>query len=240
VDALNLASSDAVPQRREGLYCDHDAGRSQTTPPETPLLLGSSVKSGRAAEDQYRSGGVKQNKGATFEVDIKMQKHILGLTTSAFILACGGIPASAQQQEPLIQLQPQILQQQQELQRQLQGVQTIRPRGAEDDSDQDDNGHGGGRMMGSWHHRDWGRGAMGRGMMDRGGMMGPGSMGRGMMMRMMFSLMDADGDGAVSLQEFQAAHERIFRGMDANKDGRLSLEEIQTFMQGARRSVPRP
>ena len=29
-----------------------------------------------------------------------MQKHILGLTTSAFILACGAIPASAQQ-EPL-------------------------------------------------------------------------------------------------------------------------------------------
>ena len=151
-----------------------------------------------------------------------MQKRVLGLTTSAFILACGGIPASAQQQEPLIQLQPQILQQQQELQRQLEGVQTIRPRGAE--GDQDDNGHGGGRMMGSWHHRDWGRGAM----------------GRGMMMRMMFCLMDADGDGAVSLQEFQATHERIFRGMDANKDGRLSLEEIQTFMQGAKRSVPRP
>ena len=94
-------------------------------------------------------------------------------------------------------------------------------------------------MMGSWHHRDWGRGARGPGMMGRGGMMGPGSMGRGMMMRMMFSLMDADGDGAVSLQEFQAAHERIFRGMDATKDGRLSLEEIQAFMQGARRSVPR-
>lgn len=167
-----------------------------------------------------------------------MQKHILGLTTSAFILACGAIPATAQQ-EPLIQLQPQILQQQQELQRQLQGVQTIRPRGAEDDSDQDDNGHGGGRMMGSWHHRDWGRGTMGPGMMDRRGMMGLASMGRGVMMRMMFSLMDADGDGAVSLQEFQAAHERIFRGMDANKDGRLSLEEIQAFMQGARRSLPR-
>ena len=163
-----------------------------------------------------------------------MQKHILGLTTSAFILACGAIPASAQQ-EPLTQQQPQILQQQQELQRQLQGVQTLRP-SAEDESDQDDNGHGGGRMMGSWHHRDWGRGAMGPGMMGRGG---PGSMGRGMMMRMMFSLMDADGDGAVSLQEFQAAHERIFKGMDANKDGHLTQEEIQGFIQGARRSVPR-
>jgi hypothetical protein len=100
-----------------------------------------------------------------------MQKHILGLTTSAFILACGAIPASAQQ-EPLTQQQPQILQQQEELQRPLRGVQPLR-RAAEDESDQDDNGHGGGgRMMGSWHHRDWSRGAMGPGMMGRGGMMG--------------------------------------------------------------------
>jgi hypothetical protein len=41
------------------------------------------------------------------------------------------------------------------------------------------------------------------------------------MMRMMFSLMDSDGDGT-TLQEFQAAHERIFKGMDSNKDGRLT------------------
>jgi Ca2+-binding EF-hand superfamily protein len=38
--------------------------------------------------------------------------------------------------------------------------------------------------------------------------------------------MDADGDGAISLQEFQAAHERIFKGADSNKDGRLTPEEI--------------
>ena len=173
-----------------------------------------------------------------------MQKQVMVLTTSALILACGAIPASAQQ-EPMTQQQPQQQQpqqQQQELQRQLQGAQTPR-RGVEDDSDQDDNGHFG-RMMG-WgherrrHHEDWGRGAMGPGMMERGGMMGPGSIGRGMMMRMMFSLMDADGDGTISLQEFQAAHERIFKAMDANKDGRLTLEEVQAFMQGARRSAPR-
>ena len=81
---------------------------------------------------------------------------------------------------------------------------------------------------------------MGRGgMMGRGAMMGPGSMGHGMMMRMLFALMDADGDGTISLQEFQAAHEQIFKAMDANKDGRLTLEEIQAFIQGTRRSVPR-
>jgi Ca2+-binding EF-hand superfamily protein len=64
-------------------------------------------------------------------------------------------------------------------------------------------------------------------------------MGHGMMMRMLFATMDSDGDGTVSLQEFQAAHERIFKAMDANKDGRLTPEEIQAFMQGTRRSVPR-
>jgi len=60
-----------------------------------------------------------------------------------------------------------------------------------------------------------------------------------MMMRMLFSLMDSDGDGTISLQEFQAAHEQIFKAMDANKDSRLTLEEIQAFIQGTRRSVPR-
>jgi len=66
-------------------------------------------------------------------------------------------------------------------------------------------------------------------------MMGGGTIGPPIMMRMVFSLMDADGDGTVSLPEFQAAHERIFKGMDNNKDGRLTPEEMQAFMQGARR-----
>ena len=80
-----------------------------------------------------------------------------------------------------------------------------------------------------------GGGMMGKGMMG-GGMMNShhrGAMGGGMMMRMMFSLMDADGDGSISLQEFQAAHERIFKGIDQNKDGRLTMEEMQSFMGGA-------
>jgi hypothetical protein len=171
-----------------------------------------------------------------------MQKHVVVLTTSAFILSCGAIAASAQQ-GPMMQQQPPILQQQRELERQGQGAQTPR-RGVENDSGQGDNWPGGG-VIGwdqwpSWrYHQDWSRGAMGPGMMGRGGMVGPGSMGSGMMMRMLFTLMDSDVDGTISLQEFQAAHERIFKGMDANKDGRLTLEEIQAFMQGTRRSVPR-
>jgi uncharacterized membrane protein YebE (DUF533 family) len=88
-----------------------------------------------------------------------MQKRVLMLTTSAFILACGAVAASAQQGR-MTQQQPQNPQQQQ----------------------------------GQEHH---------------------------------------------SLQEFQAAHERIFKAMDANKDGVLTMEEIQAFMQGTRTSVPR-
>ncbi|WP_029586761.1 EF-hand domain-containing protein [Bradyrhizobium sp. URHD0069] len=82
------------------------------------------------------------------------------------------------------------------------------------------------------------RGMMGRGMTG-GGMMGGGAMGSPMMFRMMFALMD-DGDGEISLQEFQAAHERIFKAMDRNKDGQLTQEEMQAFMQGTRRSAPQP
>ena len=67
--------------------------------------------------------------------------------------------------------------------------------------------------------------------------MGLARMGSGMMMRMLFSLMDTNGDGTISLQEFQAAQERIFKAIDANKDGRLTLEEIEAFVQGIRRSV---
>ena len=153
-----------------------------------------------------------------------MQKHCLMLTTSAFILACGVIAASAQQ-GPMTHQAPQSQQQQQQLERQ-----GVHRRGVEDDRDQNDDRRGG-RMMG--------RGWRGPGMMSQGGMMGPESMGSGMMMRMLFAMMDGDGDGTISLQEFQAAHERIFKGMDANKDGRLTLEEIQAFMQGTRRPVSR-
>ena len=67
--------------------------------------------------------------------------------------------------------------------------------------------------------------------------MGHGMM-RGVMMRMIFALMDSDGDGTIELPEFQAAHERIFKAMDSNKDGKLTQEEMQAFMRGTRRSVP--
>ncbi len=123
-----------------------------------------------------------------------MRKHVLMLTTFAFIVACG--VAVAEESSGM--------------------------RGNE--------GHG---MMGQG-------GMMGCGMMGRGGMMGGGGMmGHGAAMRFIFALMDSDGDGTVSLQEFQAAHEKIFKAMDTDKDGTLTLEEIQAFMRGTGKSAPK-
>ena len=79
-------------------------------------------------------------------------------------------------------------------------------------------------MMGmigrDYGHRDWNR---------QHGMIGP------VMARIIFSLMDADGDGKLTLQEWQAAHERIFKAMDTDHDGTVTLEEMQAFMRGVSR-----
>ena len=50
--------------------------------------------------------------------------------------------------------------------------------------------------------------------------------------------MDSGGDGTISLEEFQAAHARIFKAMDADKDGTLTLEELQSFLRGAGKGTP--
>ena len=76
-------------------------------------------------------------------------------------------------------------------------------------------------------------GMIGGGMMGHDHeMMGHEMMGHSVVMRIIFSLMDANGDGKLSLEEFQAAHERIFRAMDTDHDGTVTLEEMQTFMRG--------
>ena len=133
-----------------------------------------------------------------------MYSRILGLTTSALILAYGTMGAFAQGQTT-----PQPDQQQMQ----------SHPMGQEGAGTMERGG-----MMG--------RGTMGH--MMGNGMMGGGVMGPPFMMRMMFALMDADGDASISLQEFQAAHERIFKAMDSNKDGKLTLEEMQAFIHGTK------
>jgi hypothetical protein len=67
---------------------------------------------------------------------------------------------------------------------------------------------------------------MGRGMRR-------GMMGRGMHMRLIFILMDTDGDGTLSLEEFQTAHAKIFKVIDADKDGKVTMEEMQMFFRGS-------
>ena len=58
-------------------------------------------------------------------------------------------------------------------------------------------------------------------------------MGRGMM-PMMLVRMDTDGDGAVSFEEMQAVHKRMFDLVDDDKDGKITVEEMQEFMGGRR------
>ena len=179
-------------------------------------LCGSSDVIRVAAKDRFLELGVERRKTAfgivlllTEEVD--MRKHVFALTASAVVFAFGVLVPIAQAQAPAVP---------------APGSQQ-RPAGNQD----------GGGMMGRGGMM--GGGMMGReGMMDSG-MMGGGMMGQGraggmapMMMRIMFILMDANGDGKLSLQEFQAAHERIFKAMDANKDGFVTFEERQEFMHG--------
>ncbi len=63
------------------------------------------------------------------------------------------------------------------------------------------------------------------------GPMGPGMMGRGIMM------MDKDGDGKVSKEEFMQAQEERFKQMDRNGDGFIEPEEMGPGMM---RPMPAP
>jgi EF hand len=156
--------------------------------------------------------------------EVEMRNHVLVLVTTAAIFACGAIAANAQApgaQTPGTQLGPNT----QQIPGMHQQDQTIRDRLRErlqerDQSSEDEDSD----PPGCYHYQ----GAM-------MGMMGRGMMGRGLMMRLIFNLMDADSDGTVSLQEFQAASERIFKAMDTDKDGTVTLEEMQDFMRGVSR-----
>ncbi|WP_292602577.1 EF-hand domain-containing protein [Mesorhizobium sp.] len=59
----------------------------------------------------------------------------------------------------------------------------------------------------------------------RGGMM------HGARMRMMFAIVDADGDGALSQTEVQDFVERIFNAVDEDGDDSIDREEIRSFFR---------
>jgi hypothetical protein len=146
-----------------------------------------------------------------------MKTSLLTLTASAFILAGAMGVASAQETTGGQTMQQgQMMQQGQRGQRMMQqgqrGQRMMQQRRQ--------------GMMDSGKYR--GRhGAMMRYGMGRG-------MGHGAMMRIVFALMDGDGDGALSRQELQEAHDRIFNHIDADNDDRVTIEEIRSFYRGAR------
>jgi hypothetical protein len=74
-------------------------------------------------------------------------------------------------------------------------------------------------------------GMMGMGM-ERPGMMGMGGGHFRMMMPMMMAMMDTNNDGALSLEEVQAVHARMFTFIDKNKDGKVTLDEVQAAFSG--------
>jgi hypothetical protein len=52
------------------------------------------------------------------------------------------------------------------------------------------------------------------------------------MMVLMMIMVDTNGDGALSLEEVQAVHARIFNYADTDDDGRLTLDELRSFFHG--------
>ncbi|TLP42301.1 EF-hand domain-containing protein [Cohaesibacter sp. CAU 1516] len=64
------------------------------------------------------------------------------------------------------------------------------------------------------------------GNMMSGKMMGNNMAGGMMNPAMMIVMLDTDGDGSLSLEEFQSMHERMFAFMDKNKDGKLEASEF--------------
>jgi hypothetical protein len=78
--------------------------------------------------------------------------------------------------------------------------------------------------MGGMAGRGMGSGTMDQGMMA---MMG----GSGHMRKVMFAIADANGDGGLSFEEVTTIHRRVFDRVDANKDGKVTPEEFQAFMR---------
>jgi hypothetical protein len=161
-----------------------------------------------------------------------MKTSLMTLIASAFLLATTMGTAQAQSttdDDATMQRGQGMMQQG------MQRGQRMMQQGMQRGQRMSQRGRGGERMSGKHrsrysdtmrrHHGGYGMGH-GRGM--------GGGMGHGAMMQVVFALMDADGNGTLSLQEVQDAHARIFSHMDANNDGELTKAEIRAFFQGGR------
>lgn len=145
-----------------------------------------------------------------------MKNHFAAITLS-LLLGCMALPAVAQQPMPIPQDQIPSQQPTED------GLMQHR----------DMTEHGGMMYGGRMGHE----GIMGHmGRMHQGWMGHQHGMMNPVLMRMIFALMDSDGDGTVSLQEWQAAHEKIFRAMDVDKDGTITFEEMMDFFRGRGRA----
>ena len=147
-----------------------------------------------------------------------MKRHLLLVTTAASVLICGSVAVSAQDDTDTPNMQ-QLEQAQQDPVDEGENAGPVR--------------HG---MMRQCLRQCMSGDDMAteqRGMrhsMRQRGMMGPFAM------RIIFALMDRDGDGTVSLEEVQTAHASIFKAIDADKDGTVSIDEMRAFFHGAHKA----
>ncbi|MER9657871.1 EF-hand domain-containing protein [Mesorhizobium sp. M0152] len=97
---------------------------------------------------------------------------------------------------------------------------------------QEDRGPRAEQRAGDRWHRGYRMGPPGRQRM----MGGRDGMGAGMMhgapMRILFAIIDGDGDGALSQTEVQDFIGRIFNAADENSDGNVDMDEIRVFFHG--------
>ena len=162
-----------------------------------------------------------------------MNKSLLTLTAAAFLLATTMGTAQAQSTDGDDTMQQGQGMMQQGMQRGQRMMQQGMQRGQRMMQQGRDGESRYGKQRG--RYSDMRRYHRGRQGMGYGSGMG-GGMGHGAMMQVVFAMMDADGNGSLSLQEVQDAHARIFAHMDADGDGEVTKAEIRAFFRGGKDS----
>jgi hypothetical protein len=155
-----------------------------------------------------------------------MNRPLLTLMASAFLMASSMGMAQAQSsgdEETMQRGQGMMQQGMQRGQRMMQQGMQRGQRMSQPGMQRGQRGYGRYRDGRPGMMRHYRRGGDGMGMMQ--------GMGHGAMMQVLFAIMDADGDGALSLEEVQEAHARIFAHMDADGDGQVTKEEIRAFFR---------